>query len=118
MEAGKGEGAGRQGLSPHLICPLTISSVQTLVSSFSSQTVPTSRCFDHPVPYRRDISSFENRNNSFLPFFFLPLGSAPSNPKVLSGLGYEQAGFESLCHCHSCVTLGKLFSVSEQFGHV
>lgn len=71
MEAGKGEGTGRQGLSPHLIiCPLTISSVQTLVSSFSSQTVPTSRCFDHPVPYRRDISSFENQNNSFLPFFF------------------------------------------------
>lgn len=70
MEAGKGEGAGRQGLSPHLICPLTISSVQTLVSSVSSQTIPTSRCFDHPVPYCRDISSFENRNNSFLPFFF------------------------------------------------
>ena len=67
LETGKGEGAGRQGLSPHPARRL-FSPDSGFV--FLCSHCPTSRCFHHPVPYCRHLGSFENQNNSFLPFFF------------------------------------------------
>lgn len=91
------------------VCPLTrhvVASVQTLVLSFSSHTVPTSCCFHHPVPHRRHLGSFENQNNSFLLFFFYLWVLLLPTPKSSQAWDMSKLGGISMPLLTSSVALG------------